>query len=316
MEEAAEGGAGSPGHLSSGSPLLAFARDVYHPTPKRGRLGRFADAVYGDEDRLPFHPPEAIRRHWYAEWRRRLRQDFDNVIVATGRKGRGKSTFGVELGLQLDPKRFDLDHVVYRGADLVRSYSTFSRGEVVVYDEAVLSLMSTDFATVESRDLVKAVTLARDAHLTTILCLPRFGRLNKGFRDDLVDYWVRIDARGQGVVHTPHPKERYSEWRGYGYFHDPEWNPYTWPTLRGTEIWKGYLKKRIEERRRFHGLVAAKLEAGAATVDRHRDTAKAVGTLRCEPCGLTFRRRDHLVRHQGTKAHEERAGRPPPAAPA
>lgn len=296
-------------------PEVAFAEAVYAPSSSRSEEDRFAAAIEGPGDEISFHPPGEIRAHWVAEWKARIRDDYDNVIVASAKKGRGKSTLGISVGRWLCGERFTLDHVVFRGADLVSSYASFARGEVVVYDEAVLSLLSTDFATVESRDLVKAVTLARDAHLTTVLCLPRFFRLNKAFREDLVDYWLRVDDRGTAVVHPASTRERYSEWKGLGYFPDVEWNPLTWDSLKGEPLWAAYLKKRIAARRTFHGVVIDRLEHGAATADRTRDTRDAQGPFRCELCHRQFGRRDHYSRHLTTREHRERTAGPPPVSP-
>lgn len=283
--------------------LVAFARSVYAPNRRTSSLVRFADDVYGREDRVPFHSESSIRAHWVAELRGRIRGDYDNVLVFTGRKGRGKSTGALSLGLELDPK-LTLGQVVFRGGDLVNLYATLRRGQVAIYDEAVLGLLATDFASFESRELVKAVTIARDAHVTTILCLPKFGRLNKSFREDLTDYWFRVDERGSATVHPAYPTERYSEWKGLGWFPDREWSPFTWPSLAGTEIWKLYLKHRKAARLAFHQAAGARLVGTPAT---GIPLASAGRVYPCPVCGISFGRRDHLQRHGQSQEHLARA---------
>ncbi len=288
-------------------PLTGFARRVYSAPRKVSDLARFADAVYGEVSGTPFHSPEAVRRHWLAVFRERvgygLEGDYDNVIAITARKGRSKSTLGLSFGRWLAPRRFGLENVVFRGADLIGRYETAKRGDVIVYDEAVLGLLSTDWWTEEAKDLVKAVTIARDVHAHTILCLPRFARLNKTFREDLVDFWIRVDRRGLGYVHEPAPRERYSDWRGVGFFPDREWNPLTWDSLKGDPLWKAYSKVRKAARRAFHEAARGRMaspDQEAVPGDRR--------AFRCESCGVEFARRDALVRHLGTRGHAKLSG--------
>jgi hypothetical protein len=313
METVGGSGAGTDPDLSTWSGIATRAAQLARA--HAGPWDRVADRAGWEEDGVPFHAPEDIRKHWLAVLRERVGYgpggDYDNVIALTARKGRSKSTLGLSLGMWLSPKRFTLENVVFRGADLVGKYETAKRGDVIVYDEAVLGLLSTDWWTYEAKDLVKAVTIARDVHAHTILCLPRFARLNKTFREDLVDFWIRVDTRGTGYVHEPAPKERYSDWRGVGFFPDKEWNPLTWDSLKGDPIWKNYSKLRKAARHAFHVAAKERMERGGTAAvedDRLGSQINRHDPLRCESCGLEFSRRDAYLRHLGGRGHAKLAG--------
>ena len=279
---------------------------VRRPGGLAGVMRRLDRQLYGRRaDQAEVLLPYEIFQHWVLWVRERQRQNMDTVIAVTGRKGKGKSTLAFQLARALDPK-FTLQQVVYRAADMADLFVSLRVKQAAVYDEAALGLLSTDWATTEAKALVAMVTILRPKRLTMILCLPKFRRLNSSFREDLVDLWVKINRRGYAVVHPAEEAERYTERHGIGWFPDPEWNPLQWDSLQGDPEWKLFERRRWAQSEQFLRtkafLIGAKLPGGSSPTE--------VGSARvfpCEICGKTFRRREHLKRHLGTKEHQEAA---------
>ena len=303
--------------------LTAFAAEVYGTARSRTSLARFADHVYGREETTPYHSPAAVRAHWFAEWRRRmgydrLEGDYDNTILWTAvrGKGQGKSAGAIDMGFELDRRFGDewRSKLTYKPADFLDIVNSLSRYEVGILDDAGDSLLRTEFWSDAARLLTKAMIVSRDTHATAIICIPSIGLFNGAVLNSLVDYWVRVKSRGNGEVH-PRPGERYTKPRGIGWFPDREWGPYTWPDPHDwpeerRTMWLEYRKFRKSFRRESLDVKAEELRKGgpiAGTIGpRHR----------CEPCGVTFQRKDQLRRHLGTAKHRERSAAPPSPAPA
>ena len=297
--------------------LEDFATEVYGGAPSRTRLARFADEVYGRQEQDTYRTPEAVRRHWFAEWRRRmgydrLEGDFDNTILWTAirGKGQGKSAGAMDMGFELDRRFADewRSKITYKPADFLDIVNSLSRYEVGILDDAGDSLLRTEFWSDAARLITKAMIVSRDTHATAIICIPSIGLFNGAVLNSLVDYWVRVKKRGEAEVH-PRPGERYTKPRGVGWYPDREWNPYTWPAPpdwppERKVIWNEYRKFRKEFRQES-------LEVKADEIRKGGPIAGTVGPRhRCEPCGVSFQRKDQLRRHLGTAKHQERAAAP------
>lgn len=288
------------------SVIRSLDRDLYvrRPDTLAGDMRRLDRQLYGRRSELAeVLLPEEIFRHWVGWVRERQRDNMDTVIAVTGRKGKGKSTLAFRLARALD-QDFTLQQVVYRAADMADLFVTLRTKQAAMYDEAALGLLSTDWATTEAKALVAMVTILRPKRLTMILCLPKFRRLNAAFREDLVDLWIKINRRGYAVVHPAEDAERYTERHGIGWFPDPEWNPLQWESLAGDPEWKLFERRRWAQSEQFLRakayLIGSKMPAGNPSEDLSSERR-----FPCEVCQRSFRRREHLKRHLGTKEHQE-----------
>lgn len=290
----------------------AVAVDLANPRSGRpGPWDRVADDLYGREESAVFRSPESIRRHWFAEWKRRLGYgmagDRDNVILITAKqgKGEGKSALAFDIargmGARVDPGDLQA-HVAYRALRLLEIIPTLSRHDWVLYDEAGEGLLNTEFWSAESRTLTKAITISRDVHATVLLCVPAVSMFNATFLRALVDYWIQVRSRGVGFVH-PKPGERYTRSKGIGWFPDVEWNPLTW-TKPPRPFWGAYSRYRRQSR--LEELVRFRESLEAET----RGKPKATPTTVCATCGAEFSRADALQRHQEASCPGSSARRP------
>jgi len=277
-----------------------------------GPWDRVAAHAGWEDDRPTYHSPVQVRAHWFAEWRRRMGYgeggDYDNTILLTAKKGKGqgKSAAAFDLAFELD-RRFAPEwrtKTTYDPAAFLDLVNSLSRYEVGLLDDAGDALLRTEFWSESSRLIQKAMIIARDTNASTVICIPTIKLFNSAVLNSLVDYWGRVERRGEMKIH-PRPDERYTEVRGIGWFPDPEWNPYTWANPRDwpqdrREIWLEYRKFRKEFRK---GSLATKAEE----LRRGGPTSASTQRFACEPCGITFQRRDQLRRHLGTAKHQERA---------
>jgi hypothetical protein len=281
---------------------LSFAQAVYSSPRVRTRPSAFADGVYGRQDQIPFHSPDQVRHHWFAEWKRRVGYgkagDRDNVILVTAKKGKGegKSACAFEIaagtGSPIEPAEME-EHVSYRALRTLDVLSTLSRGEFVLYDEAGEGLLNTEFWSQETRTLTKAIAECRDIHATLVMCVPSVRMFNPGFMNALVDYWIQVRARGTAHVH-PKPGERYTKARGLGWYPDREWNAFTWEKPEPT-FWRAYTKFRKASRKAELQRFRSELEAAQSGFGK-----RPPPTTTCASCGRDLSRADALARHQAS----------------
>jgi hypothetical protein len=146
---------------------------------------------------------------------------------------------------------------------MLELYRNLGAGQVAVYDEAVLGLLSNDFQTPESRELVKAVNIVRAKGISVILCIPSIYRLVAGWRDEAVRFWVHCysEPRGIGLVHERSASIRYERRSNLGLYKDPTWNPIRWEAIGGRP-WAEYEKAKLERIDRFMEESKARLSQG------------------------------------------------------
>jgi hypothetical protein len=273
---------------------------------------RVTDSVEGKDEAFPFRSRDQVRKHWFAELRRRTGYgragDRDNVILITAKKGKGEGksalAFDVARGVGHPIETEDLrEHVAYRAIGTLDILSTLSRGECVLYDEAGEGLLNTEFWSQETRTLTKAIAECRDIHANLIMCVPAVTMFNPGFMRALVDYWFQVRARGSAHVH-PKPGERYTKSKGIGWYPDREWNPFTWEKPERT-FWRGYTTFRKESRRAELLRFRQELENPGGF------RQKAPATTKCASCGQELSRADALARHQASSCPGTPGRRPP-----
>lgn len=208
--------------------------------------------LYGHHAEERWHRPVEVWGHWTGLLRSRIAEHWHNVVAVTGEPGCGKSTLALRLARDLD-RGFAADQVAYCAADMLGLYRRLGHGQVAVYDEAVLGLLSNDFQTPEARELVKAVNIVRAKGITVVLCIPDIHRLLAAWREEAVRFWVHCDSnpRGVGWMHERNSSVRYERRSNLGLYKNPEWNPLQWESLDRTPYWAAYEKLKLERIDRF-----------------------------------------------------------------
>jgi len=211
--------------------------------------------VYNPVEPERVRTAEEVWRHWIGEWRLRLADDWDVMIVIDGERGSGKSALAQEIGRRMDP-RFSVDQVALSAREMLRLYGTLRRGQVAVYDESALGLLSRGFMSEEAIALVQAALIGRKLGIVSVLAIPDLMILDVAFRESILKYRLTVERREEGErgtawVHVRHFSPRYTRSDHRGLYLDREWNPLRWDDPRGSPDWTRYVVRAERAAREF-----------------------------------------------------------------
>lgn len=228
---------------------------------------------------LDSHPTSAVlmaieeRRRWEAEttfaeeiptdpkrgiWRiaklicSRVTHHRDAIVVITGPTGSGKSTVLLrlmsEVALQMHLPMPDPQEVLAGDVtELIDGYYTALMAKRPGYqmgvDEGSDVVFALDPSDPEQRELIRVLTVVREASGILFICIPRLELLNKSIRSRLAHIWIAITRPGRAVVHLRETAVRYTPDASFGFWEWPacpelEWVPY--PTR--AKLWTDYLE--------------------------------------------------------------------------
>ena len=145
---------------------------------------------------------------------KRKDKDYDNIIVATGIKGSGKSTFLYHLGneyMKQLGRKFDLQNsVVYSDSfdEVFDKINKAKDGDYLWFDEGGRLILGEDWNSARSKRLKKMFSEIRTKHLCIGFAMPfSFTRIDKKYRESLINFWAWIPRRGFSLIFEPviHP---------------------------------------------------------------------------------------------------------------
>jgi len=121
------------------------------------------------------------------------RDNMDLLMLYDGKEGTGKTTIATTHAYYCDPTfpGKDCERVVFSADELMRVADKMVRGQVVVFDEAILSACSEDHASEEQRKLMKFFQTIRSRGLIYFIIAPYCFMLRK--------YFI---LRSRGLIHT------------------------------------------------------------------------------------------------------------------
>lgn len=132
------------------------------------------------------------------------KMDWDYPILVTGREGGGKSSWAINLGVDLDDdieKNLE-EHVFFH---LETDFSslmhkmTHSPPSVFIIDEAGVDLFSRNSMQTEQKQLVSLFIIMRQFNHIPILCLPKQRWLDSYLRDHRVVSWINVTWKGTEI---------------------------------------------------------------------------------------------------------------------
>lgn len=212
---------------------------------------------------LLYPPPEErtdLRENFFAlcaELEHRIEHRWDNLVVYDGEPRCGKSMGAFDTTLELLGD-VDLERVAFSADDVFKLYRQLQPGEILLYDEAVLGLLSHGGARdAELTALIQALSIVGVKRITMIACIPDIRMLDSFVKYGRARYWVHVYARsitdrGYGRVHRA--------WRGARYRTSvsrlpfdlaDDLSPVRFRNLSGTRKWRDYEKLKIERVDRF-----------------------------------------------------------------
>jgi len=144
--------------------------------------------------------------------------NFDTMLLLTGDKGVGKSSFGIMLcrewcsllGIPFSPRH----HIAYSNSQVQERIDNLPRFHPLLSDESVNFASGAEWAKLENRELRKKIAQVRTRHLFFILCWPmKVNKIEKTYLDSFVNYWVHIIKRGVGAIFVKDINPVTDSWR-------------------------------------------------------------------------------------------------------
>jgi predicted XRE-type DNA-binding protein len=190
----------------------------------------------------------------------RTEDGHDNIVLVTGPRRGGKSTWTGQAALTYDPT-FGIGDVAFPLSEFNKILARLPRADAkngikpqAWLDEAGWDLYSGNWMTRVSKNMVRKFEVIGEKGITVWLVLPHRMKLLKGIREDMGAYWVSIrllgprQERGYAVIRRAEP----NEWREEAY-----WVPEAVMEFdafpEGHPFWMDYIAKK----QAFVDLVAA-----------------------------------------------------------
>lgn len=144
--------------------------------------------------------------------------NFDSMILLTGDKGSGKSSFAIMMarewqslmGHAFSPKH----HMAYSNEQTKERLNNLGIFSPLILDESANFATSAEWNKIENRELRKKLAQVRTRHLFLILCFPmKVSKLEKTYLDSFVNYWIHLVRRGIGAIFVKDLNPVTDSWR-------------------------------------------------------------------------------------------------------
>ena len=116
----------------------------------------------------------------YKEFKKRLKENRNLVLLFTGKVGGGKSYASLSVADYLSPPKtvgYNLESMVYSIEDFIEQVKTLSAGNVIIMDEAGVTMNSRDAMSNSSKVLSKVIQSIRYLQHCSIFNLPNINFL-------------------------------------------------------------------------------------------------------------------------------------------
>jgi hypothetical protein len=143
--------------------------------------------------------------------RTEIRDDWDNILVATGREGIGKSSFLYWICKLVDEDYKLRRNISYNVPDVLTKIKKFDKYSSIHIDEGSDIFYKRDSATVLRKKAIKTFIKSRQQNLFCAFAAPRLVDLDENLRNWRIRTWVKLTARGKGEVYTFDDDEDYGD---------------------------------------------------------------------------------------------------------
>jgi len=109
----------------------------------------------------------------------RQKRKYDNLLIVVGKVGTGKSTLAIQLChlySHMTGLKFDHKNIVFSGEEFFRAGQ--KANQIILYDEAIEGLMSSNWANKMSKYTVQLLNMNRKFRNFYVLCIPSITKLN------------------------------------------------------------------------------------------------------------------------------------------
>lgn len=148
----------------------------------------------------------------------RNRANYDSMLLVSGDKGTGKSSFAIMfaklwckiIDIRFNPKK----HIVYSNAQIVHAIDTLPMFHPIVCDEAIDFASAQNWNKRENKDLKIKLGKIRTKHMLFILCWPwKINRLDKIYFESYITYWIDLYTRGKGALFVKDKNPYNNPWK-------------------------------------------------------------------------------------------------------
>jgi len=213
-----------------------------------------------------------------------LRKDHDWIMVIDGREGKGKSTFGMQIGATVD-ENFSEKNIAMNFTQFVELIEKAPPYSAVLFDEAGTALFSRESMTKMNILLTKLFMTIRQRNLLIILCIPSFYFIDSYIREARIDCLLHIIQRGDYYAFDDkkckHLTTNYGKYRTFPFKERSffgHFNVTTPPQINlqnYRQIKEESMKLQLDEAKAF----TAKLDAKNKDVSKIWDTSQAANAL-------------------------------------
>jgi hypothetical protein len=259
------------------------------------------------------------------EWRRRLAQGRDLIIVidadrTAGATRIGKSTLGLTILKQLDPT-FTAKTVVQRVAggasDLARSVIGCQPGQGFLYDEGMWGARGRDAMSPDAKMVGEVLGTLASRGAIVVFCTHSMISLDTEVKA-LAAYRLIVRRRGLAEIHTPTIQLDLERPRLLP-FREHEKSPLLWRPLRGS-LYQAYLlekarqqddriRLKLEEQRVWQARRLGQPTENGSSMENPpaggpvEGRARAPARWPCRNCGTEWGRRSDRDRHEARCVH-------------
>lgn len=138
----------------------------------------------------------------------------DAWLMIDGDEGTGKTNMATYLAYYIHcntGREFTIKNFFFDARKLL-SFAQSTEKQIIVYDEAVLGALSTEWYDEAQRNLIKLAMTGRKLHHFVILCIPKFYKLNEYLRLERTLGLINMYMKKEQFGYYKYIKKRQKEW--------------------------------------------------------------------------------------------------------
>ena len=142
-------------------------------------------------------------------------QDSDNdiILVISGYRGVGKSTFALAVAHELIGDKYYTKqgfekHNIYARHELDKKLEEFPPESVLVVDEAINLMFKREFQNRQQNLIIKKFNTYRNKKYCIMLLIPNYWDLDRSIRNSsMIKWWIHLSKRGRGYIYHTEDNE-------------------------------------------------------------------------------------------------------------
>lgn len=177
-----------------------------------------------------------LLEHMVEDMHTNVENEFDNLVVISGREGSGKSNLAYHICKLYQPDFSIEDGYIYEFESFIKKLSGKDRGadkgRVFWMDEATNIASNRDWMKSDNKAFIQMLEMMRSRGWTLVMCIPSVMRLDVYIREYRLRYlliakemgWENNTTRRRGFVEVKYPQLG-GKWFTIGYAQFPKMDP-------------------------------------------------------------------------------------------